>query len=232
MEEAVKTWNQLVEGERAIAQNYDRLAQLLHAKDFQMEAVAASRKATELAPTEYRYRENISQTTGRNQEFLMKQSPSLLKRRSMPPNDFFAEQMAAQQIEVYRLQGVLDDRIAELEAQPQSFNGQKLLAKMYLKLRNTTAAAAALEKALGLNPDDISVNRSLAEIYAQLRQHDKAKAAYARLVTLDSTNAREYHANLVRLHLGPDGFLMLLTQPPSRFLAHSPTQSRRTSNSR
>ena len=199
-EKAVETWNRLVAGERSIAQNYDRLAQLLDAKDFQAEAVAASRKAIELAPTEYWYRETLAKQLMEAKNF-DEAITQFAEAAKYAPNEFFAEQMAAQQIEVYRLQGVLDDKIAELEAQPQSFNGQKLLAKMYLKLRNTTAVAAALEKTLGLNPDDISVNRSLAEIYAQLRQHDKAKAAYARLVTLDSTNAREYHANLVRLHL-------------------------------
>ena len=219
-EKAVKTWNRLVEGERAIAQNYDRLAQLLDAKDFQTEAVTASEKAAKLAPTEYRYRETLAKRLVETKNF-DEAIIQFAEAAKYTPNEFFAEQMAAQQIEIYRLQGVLDDRIAELEAQPQSFNDQKLLAKMYLKLRNTTAAAAALEKALGLNPDDISVNRSLAEIYAQLRQHDKAKAAYARLVTLDSTNAREYHANLVRLHLDLMDF-DAANAAAKQVLAHSP----------
>ena len=223
MRKQLKTWNRLVEGERAIAQNYDRLAQLLDAKDFQTEAVAASGKAAKLAPTEYRYRETLAKRLVETKNF-DEAIIQFAEAAKYTPNEFFAEQMAAQQIEVYRLQGVLDDRIAELEAQPQSFNGQKLLAKMYLKLRNTTAATAALEKALGLNPDDISVNRSLAEIYAQLRQHDKAKAAYARLVTLDSTNAREYHTNLVRLHLDLMDF-DAAKAAAKQVLANSPTPS-------
>ena len=61
MRKQLKLGISLVEGERAIAQNYDRLAQLLDAKDFQAEAVTASRKAAiELAPTEYRYRETLA----------------------------------------------------------------------------------------------------------------------------------------------------------------------------
>ena len=58
-EKTVETWNRMVAGEGAIAENYDRLAQLLDAKNFRGEAIAASRKAVELAPDEYRYRETL-----------------------------------------------------------------------------------------------------------------------------------------------------------------------------
>ena len=219
-EKALETWNRLVEGERASTQNYERLAQLLFAKDFQVQAIAASRNAVELAPTEYRYREILAKQLMevKNFEAAITQFTEAAK---YAPNDFFAEQMAAQQIEVYRHQGVLGDKIAELQTQPQSFDGQKLLAKMYLKLRNTTAATAALEKALELNPDDIPTNRWLAELYAQLRRHDKAKAAYARLAILDSVNAREYYANLARTHLGMMDF-NAAKETAKRMLAHSP----------
>ncbi len=219
-EKTVETWNRLVEGERAVAQNYDRLAQLLNAKDFQAEAVTASRKAVKLAPTKYQYREALAKRLieAKNFDEAITQFTEATKHAS---NDFFAEQMAEQQIEVYRQQGVLEDKVAELEAQPQRFDGQKLLAKMYLRLKNTTAAAEALEKALPLNSDDVPVNRSLAEIYVQLRRHDNAKAAYARLIALDSGNAREYHAELARLHLGMMDF-DAAKEAAKQVLAHSP----------
>ena len=219
-DKALETWNRLVEGERAIAQNYDRLAQLLHAKEFRVEAVAATRRTVELAPTEYRYREMLAKQLMESKSFDAAIS-QFAEAEKYAPNEFFAERMAAQQIEVYRRQGVLGHKISELQAQPQSFDGQKLLAKMYLKLRNTTAATAALEKALELNPDDIPTNRSLAELYAQLRQHDKAKAVYARLVILDSVNAREYYANLARSHLRLMDF-SAAKEAAKRMLAHSP----------
>ena len=219
-DKALETWNRLVEGERSTAQNYERLAQLLHTKDFQVEAVAAIREAVELAPTEYRYREILAKQLMESKSFDAAIS-QFAAAEKYAPNDFFAEQMAAQQIEVYRRQGVLGDKISELQAQPQSFDGQKLLAKMYLKLRNTTAATAAIEKALELNPDDIPTNRSLAELYAQLRQHDKAKAVYARLVILDSVNAREYYGHLARSHLGVMDY-SAAKEAAKRMLAHSP----------
>ena len=219
-EKAVETWNRLVVGERSAAQKFERLAQLLHAKDFQEEAIAARRKAVELAPTEYRYREMLGKQLMEAENFDAAIT-QFAEAAKYAPSDFFTEQMAAQQIEVYRRQGVLGGKIAELEAQPQSFSGQKLLAKMYLKLRNTTAATAALKKALALNPDDIPVNRSLAEIYAQLRQHENAKAVYARLITLDNSNAREYHANLARLLLNVMEF-DAAKAAAKQVLAHSP----------
>ena len=42
------------------AENYDRLAQLLDTKYFREEAIVASRKAVELTPNEYRYREALA----------------------------------------------------------------------------------------------------------------------------------------------------------------------------
>ena len=219
-EKAVETWNRLVVGERVAAQNFERLAQLLHAKDFQVEAIAASRKAVELAPTEYRYREMFGKQLMEAENF-DEAITQFAEAAKYAPSDFFTELMAVQQIEVYRRQGVLGGKIAELEAQPQSFSGQKLLAKMYLKLRNTTAATAALEKALVLNPDDIPVNRSLAEIYAHLRQHENAKAVYARLITLDNSNAREYHANQASLLLNVMEF-DAAKAAAKQVLAHSP----------
>lgn len=219
-EKAVETWERLVEGDRTVAQNYERLAQLLYDKDFQVKAIAASRKAVALAPTEYRYRKMLAKQLMETKSF-DEAITQFAEAARCAPNDFFAEQMAAQQIEVYRLQGVLDDKITELEAQPQSFNGQKLLAKMYLKLRNTTAAAASLEKALVLNPDDIPTNRSLAQLYARLRQHDNAKTVYTRLLTLDSSNARKYYTELAHLHLGVMNF-NAAKEAAKQVLAHSP----------
>ena len=219
-EKAVETWERLVEGDRTVAQNYERLAQLLYDKDFQVKAIASSRKAVALAPTEYRYRKMLAKQLMETKSF-DEAITQFAEAAKYAPNDFFAEQMAAQQIEVYRLQGVLDDKITELEAQPQSFNGQKLLAKMYLKLRNATAAAASLEQALVLNPDDIPTNRSLAKLYARLRQHDNAKTVYTRLLALDSSNAREYYAELAHLHLGVMNF-NAAKEAAKQVLAHSP----------
>ena len=131
-EKAVETWNRMVAEDYAIAENYDRLAQLLDTKYFREEAIIASRKAVELVPNEYRYREALAQRLmeGKDYEGALAEYTEAAK---LAPNPFFAEQMTDQQIEIYRRQGVLAEKIDELEASPESFEQRKQLAKMFLK---------------------------------------------------------------------------------------------------
>jgi tetratricopeptide (TPR) repeat protein len=157
-EKTVETWNRMVTGEGAIAENYDRLAQLLDTKDFRTEAIAASRKAVGLAPDEYRYRETLARRLMENKDYdaALTEYAAAAQRA---PNEFFAEQMADQQIEIYRRQGILVEKIDELEAAPKSFEQQKQLAKMYLKLGNITYSIEVLLKAKVLKPNNVPVNR-------------------------------------------------------------------------
>ena len=59
-EKTLETWNRMVTKDKSIAANYHRLAQLLDAKDFRPEAIAASRKAAELGPESFQYREELA----------------------------------------------------------------------------------------------------------------------------------------------------------------------------
>ena len=58
-EKAIETWHRMVAGEKGVAENYNRLAQLLDTKAFVTEALIASRKAVALMPDAYRYREAL-----------------------------------------------------------------------------------------------------------------------------------------------------------------------------
>ena len=219
-EKAVATWNRMVSGERAIAENYDRLAQLLDAKDFQTEAIDASRKAVELAPAEYRYREAFARRLMEHKDY----AAALIEfseASKLAPNEFFAEQMGDQQIEIYRRQGTLVGKIDELEAAPESFDQQKQLAKMCLKLGNVSYAIEILTKAKVRQPDDVVVNRWLANIYVQQGLRDEAVAIYKHLVELDSANAREHYANIARSHLSTMDFDAATTSA-KQAVAHSP----------
>ena len=219
-EKTVETWNRMVAGEGAIAENYDRLAQLFDAKDFREEAIAASRKAVELAPEEYRYREALGRRLMENKDYdaALTEYAAAAQRA---PNEFFAEQMADQQIEIYRRQGILVEKIDELEAAPKSFEQQKQLAKMYLKLGNITYSIEVLLKAKVLKPNNVPVNRWLAEIYARQGRRDKANAIYTHLIEVDSANAREYYGNIARSHLKVMDF-DAATAAAKQALAHSP----------
>ncbi|RKU34011.1 hypothetical protein C6499_00205 [Candidatus Poribacteria bacterium] len=231
-EKTVETWNRIVDADKLSlqgnAENYDRLAKLFDAKDFGTEAVAASRKAVELAPDTYRYREALAKRLMENEDY----EDALVEyaeAAKLAPNAFFAEQMGDQQLEIYRRQGVLVARIEALEAELEAptnapgdaFGMHKQLAKMYLKLGNITYAIEILLKTKSLQPDDVTVNRWLAEIYTRQGLRDDANAIYTHLIEVDNANAREYYTNIARSHLKVMDF-DAATDAAKQAIAHSP----------
>ena len=260
-EKALETWNQMVAGDKAVAENYDRLAKLLDSKarvlNSQPEAIAASRKAVELASDVYRYREALAKRLLANKDY-DEALTEYTEATKLAPNEFFAEQMDNQRIEIYRRQGTLVEKISALETalernshQPSAvsnrqedvdesetslpkaesrkpktiladaFAQHKQLAKMYLKLGNTTYALEILLKAKNLQPDDVIVNRWIAEVYTLQGRRDNANAIYTYLIEVDSANAREYYTNIARSHLEVMDF-DAATDAAKQVIAHSP----------
>ena len=227
-EPAIETWNQMVVGEKGIAENYDRLAQLLDAKDFHTEALTASRKAVELMPEAYRYREALAKRLMQDKQYdaALTEYTEAVK---LAPNEFFAEQMDDQRIELYRRQGTLIDQIEAMEVALEKqgisdadvFAIHKKLTKMYLKLENVPYALEVLLKAKAFRPDDVTVNRWLAEVYVKQGMRDAANAIYTHLTDIDSTNAREYYTNIARLHLNAMDLEAAKTAA-KQIVAHSP----------
>ena len=227
-EKALNTWNRMVAGDKEIAENYDRLAQLLNVKNFRPETMDASRKAVELMPDAYHYREALAKRLMANQKYdgALTEYTAAMK---LAPNAFFAAQMDNQRIELYQRQGTLAKRIEAVEAELENpgltaadgFAKQKRLAKMYLKLGNVTYGLEALLKAKALQPDDVVVNRWLADVYVQQGRRDKANAIYTHLIEVDSANGREYHANIAWLNLNVMDF-EAATDAAKQVVAHSP----------
>ncbi|MDE0315696.1 MAG: tetratricopeptide repeat protein [Candidatus Poribacteria bacterium] len=227
-EKALETWNRMVADENATAENYDRLAQLLKTKNFKAEAVAASRKAVELMPNEYRYREALAKHLMEDQVY-DKALTEYTAAMELAPNEFFAEKMDDKRIELYRRQGTLVDKIEALEtelkkpglADAEMFAHQKQLVKMYLKLGNITYALEVLLSAKQRKPDDISINRWIAQVYTRQGRRDEANATYMHLIEVDSANAREYHANIAESYLNVMDF-DAATAAAKQVIAHSP----------
>jgi tetratricopeptide (TPR) repeat protein len=219
-EKTVETWNRMVAGDRASAENYNRLAQLLDTKNFRGGAILASRKTVELVPSEYRYREALARRLMENKDY-EEALAEYTEAAKLAPNPFFAEQMADQQIEIYRRQGILVEKIDELETAPETFEQQKQLAKMYLKLGNITYSIEVLLKAKTLKPDDVPINRWLAEIYVRQGRRYEANAIYTHLIEIDSVNAREYYGDIARSHLNVMDFDLAATAA-KQVVAHSP----------
>ena len=228
----LETWNQMVAGDKAVAENYDRLAKLLDSKarvlNSQTEAIAASRKAAELAPDVYRYREALAKRLVENKDY-DEALTEYTEAAKLAPNEFFAEQMDNQRIEIYRRQGTLVEKISALEtalekpdiAPANAFTQYKQLAKMYLKLGNTTYALEVLMKAKALEPNDVVVNRWIAEVYTLQGRRNDANAIYTHLIEVDSANAREYYTNIARSYLNVMDF-DAATDAAKQAIAHSP----------
>ena len=227
-EKAVETWNKMVAGDRETAENFDRLAGLLEAKTFPDKAIEASRKAVELMPDAYRYREALAKKLMNHKQYddaLLEYTEAM----KLAPNAFFADQMDDKRIELYRRQGtlvkIIDGVESELEkpglTQDEKFPKLKRLAKMYLKLGNTTYALEILLKAKEIQPNDITVNRWAAVVYVKQGRRDEAITIYEHLTEIDSTNAREYYAKIANAYLKAMDFENA-TASTKQVIAHSP----------
>ena len=227
-EKAIETWNLMVEADKNTAENYDRLARLLDSKKFKEKAIEASKKAVELMPDTYRFREAYAKRlmdNGKYEEALQEYTQAV----KLAPNDFFAEQMDDQRIELYKRNGTIIEKIEEVETQltedgitdVDKLNHLKRLAKMYIKTGNSTYALEILLKAKELQPDDININRWTANVYVKQGLRDEAIEIYKHLTTIDAKNAREYYANIANAYLKGFDFEES-TEAARQVIAHSP----------
>ena len=227
-EKAVETWNKMVAEEKKTAENYDRLAGLLEAKTFPEKAIDASRRAVEMMPDAYQYRGALAKKLMNNKQYdeaLLEYTEAM----KLAPNAFFAEQMDDKRIELYQRQGTLVQKIDAVEAEldkpgltiDERFPKLKRLAKMYLKLGNTTYALGILLRAKELQPNDITINRWAAIVYVKQGRRDEAITIYKHLTEIDNTNAREYYAKIANAYLNATDFEKA-TEAAKQVIAHSP----------
>ena len=227
-EKAIETWNLIVAADKNTAENYDRLARLLDSKKFKEKAIEASKKAVELMPDTYRFREAYAKRlmdNGKYEDALQEYTQAV----KLAPNDFFAEQMDDQRIELYKRNGTIIEKIEEVETQltedgitdVDKLIHLKRLAKMYIKIGNSTYALEILLKAKALQPDDININRWTANVYVKQGLRNEAIEIYKHLTTIDTKNAREYYANIANAYLKGFDFEES-TEAARQVIAHSP----------
>ena len=227
-EKALETWNRMVTDDKANAANYERLAKLLKTKNFKKESIAAIRKAAELMPEEYSYRETLAKYLTENEEYdkaLVEYNAAM----ELSPNQFFADKMNDRAIELYRRQGTLTEKIKEIEdelertalSETERFAHQKQLVKMYLKMGNISYAMEVLLQTKEMMPHDITINRWLADIYYRQGRRDAANDIYTHLIEIDSANAREYYTKIAKSHLNIFDFDSA-TDTAKQVIANSP----------
>ena len=179
-------------------------------------------------PDVYRYREALAKLLTENGDYDAALT-EYTEAAKLAPNPFFAEEMDNQRIELYRRQGTLIEKIETVETELENtelpaadiFAKQKRLAKMYLKLGNMTYALEVILKAKAQQPDDVVINRWLADVYVMQGRRDDANAVYGHLIKIDSANAREYYENIARSYLNVMDF-DAATAAAKQAIAHSP----------
>ncbi len=227
-EKALETWNRMVADDIANAANYHRLAQLLKTKNFKSDAIVAMRKAVELMPEEYSYRETLAKYLTDNDQFdkaLVEYNTAM----ELAPNQFFADKMNDKAIELYRRQGTLTEKVKELEteienpqiSETERFAHNKQLTKMYLKMGNISYAMEVLLNAKHKKPNDITINRWLADLYNRQGRRNAANAIYTHLIEIDSANAREYYTKIAKSYLNILDF-DAATDTAKQVIANSP----------
>lgn len=225
---AILMWSELVEDNKGTAENYDNLARLLSSKEFHTESINASRKAVELSPDVYRYREALANRLMDSKAYDQALA-EYTEAAKLVPNEFFAEEIHNKRIEIYRRQGTLMKTIELMEMELQktdltptkTFTTQKRLAKMYLKLGNITHALKVLINAKMLYPNDIVINRWLADIYTKQGRREDAIIIYKHLINVDKPNARDYYAKMSHAYIDAMNFEDA-TDAAKQVVAHAP----------
>lgn len=91
--------------------------------------------------------------------------------------------------EEYRKEGMLDEAITVLldglDRQPGYTSARVALGRLYLEKDMINEARSEFEKVVSAIPDNLFAHKKLAEIYKNLRETDKAIAAYREIVKLN-----------------------------------------------
>jgi tetratricopeptide (TPR) repeat protein len=81
-----------------------------------------------------------------------------------------------------------------------TWNGYLCLGICRLNLQEYAAAVAALLEAQKAQPQDLKVNKTLAEAYEKAGQPEKAEEVYNAMAVLDPTSAKAYYSMAIRMY--------------------------------
>jgi len=210
LESAISTWNKIVEDKdepKAAAANYSRLAEVLLRQKNKRgeprlldEALAAMKKSVELAPKDFQMRQEYAQTLLEAEKYdaAFKQFEEGAKIAS---SDLLRTNMEDGMLEVYKRQGVLAEKIRELESKKDNdYKRYMKIARMYAKYDDMNKAKDNLARALELAPEEVHLLQWQAELYKIMGRLAESIEVNNRLVKLDKENAREYYIAIAQLN--------------------------------
>lgn len=203
-DEALATFLRMVEGEgRATAANYSRLAEVLDYYDFPDEAIEAAKKASALAPDDFKLGERYATLLLRYD----RPDDALAVFKAMKakaPNDFFRAQVEDQIFGILKHQGKLDEEITKaVKAYGNDPGRDRLLtlARMYARAGNPSKQMECLQSARTKAPDDVEVLRRLARLQQMQGKTPDAIATLERLAELDARSARDSLETITYLYI-------------------------------
>lgn len=181
-QEALAAWDSIAEGSRENRENLIRLAEVLNTFGHQPRALEAFAKASKLDPTfAQRLRFSILLLQADRFEDSLAQL-DLAQEFAETPEEF--DQLLQSRLEVYQLQGVLYQRIAEASVradQSKNAGDYRRLALMYDAASKLAAATHAIEQAMQADPSDTTSLATAAELYRKSSRLTDAITAYREL---------------------------------------------------
>ncbi len=203
-DDALATFRRMVEGDgRATAANYSRLAEVLDYYTFPDEAIEAAKKASALAPDNFKLGERYANLLLRYD----RPDDALAVFKAMKakaPNDFFRAQVEDQIFGILKHQGKLDEEITKAVKALGSDPGRDrllTLARMYARAGNPSKQMEYLRKAQAKSPDDVEVLRRLARLQQMQGKTQDAVTTLERLAEIDDRSARDSLETITYLYI-------------------------------
>jgi tetratricopeptide (TPR) repeat protein len=201
--EALETWRGMATESRRTAPNLTRLAEVLLSFGYRDEALAALNDAVKLAPDDFNLRMKSAQAL-RAAERYPAGLEQLDRAGRLAENTTEREAVLDERIQNYQAAGRLEAEIESLDRELQA--GRDVSAQRWYRLaryteaaRQLPAAAAAIRKALALDPRGLTSLAAQARIDEAQGNLASAADAYRQLATLDRRLRTEYLTNVARL---------------------------------
>ena len=131
------------------------------------EALAAYRRAVDLAPEHYQARYGLARMLARNGKTESAQQEFVIYRRLLEGDQLRTQQEGLERSQIdlgydYLRQGRVDAALAHLEKLPLTADRQVALARAYRQAGDAAAAVAALENAVAISPERKDLRGQLA----------------------------------------------------------------------
>lgn len=202
-EEALAAWQSAVAPEDTPAAEIAEVAAILASRDFPEEARALYRRAINRDPDNRDHVLAYARLLAAGEAW-EEALPHFEQLADQDENEYFKTRGEQGLLDAYAALGTLDERRTEWEAavaaHPDDPAPRLKLARLYARAGNRPDAVKLYEECAALEPENVDIQRRLAEAYRLNRQHGKAIAVLEGLMESDPARAGGYLRDLLALH--------------------------------